>query len=112
MNPTRLERLIEMRKDDPKDPFLIYAVAMEYQKADQLELALTFYEELIENHPDYVGTYYHLAKLYEILKKIEEADACYQIGMKIARKLGENHAYNELQSAYRSFQGLDEEDEY
>ena len=73
MNPTRLERLIEMRKDDPKDPFLIYAVAMEYQKAEQLELALTFYEELIENHPDYVGTYYHLAKLYEILKKTEEA---------------------------------------
>ena len=112
MNPTRLERLIEMRKDDPKDPFLIYAVAMEYQKAEQLELALTFYEELIENHPDYVGTYYHLAKLYEILKKTEEADACYQIGMKVARKLGDNHAYNELQSAYRSFQGLDEEDEY
>ena len=50
--------------------------------------------------------------LYEILKKLEEADACYQIGMKVARKVGDNHAYNELQSAYRSFQGLDEDDEY
>lgn len=112
MNPTRLERLIEMRKDDPNDPFLLYAVAMEYQKAQHLELALTFYEELIETHPDYVGTYYHLGKLYEQLKKTEEADACYQIGMKVARKVGDNHAYNELQSAYRSFQGLDEDDEY
>ncbi len=112
MNPTRLERLIEMRKDDPNDPFLLYAVAMEYQKAQQLELALKFYEELIEIHRDYVGTYYHLGKLYEQLKKTDEADACYQIGMKVARKVGDNHAYNELQSAYRSFQGLDEDDEY
>lgn len=112
MNPTRLERLMEMRKEDPNDPFLIYAVAMEYQKAQQLELALSFYEELIEKHPEYVGTYYHLAKLYEVLKKKEEADACYQIGMKTARKVGDNHAYNELQTAYRSFQGLDEDDEY
>jgi tetratricopeptide (TPR) repeat protein len=112
MNPTRLERLIEMRKEDPNDPFLLYAIAMEHQKAQQLELALTFYEELIETHPDYVGTYYHLGKLYEQLKKTDEADACYQIGMKVARKMGDNHAYNELQSAYRSFQGLDEDDEY
>lgn len=112
MNPTRLERLIEMRKEDPNDPFLLYAIAMEHQKAQQYELALTFYEELIETHPDYVGTYYHLGKLYEQLKKTDEADACYQIGMKVARKVGDNHAYNELQSAYRSFQGLDEDDEY
>lgn len=112
MNTQRLERLIEMRKEDPNDPFLLYAIAMEHQNAQQLDLALSYYEELVQKHEDYVGTYYHLAKLYEVLQKREEAEACYQKGMNIARKQGDHHAFNELNSAYQSFNGLGDDDEY
>lgn len=111
MNTNRLERLLEMRKEDPQDPFLIYAIGMEYSNGNEPLKALDFYEELTTNHENYVGTYYHLAKLYEKLERRADAELCFQKGMSIARKIGDNHAFNELQTAYRSFQGIDE-DEY
>ena len=68
---------------------------------------------LTAQNEEYVGTYYHLAKLYEKLDKKTEAEECYKKGMSIARKIGDNHAYNELQSAFASFNGLgDDDDEY
>lgn len=113
MNTNRLNRLLEMRKEDPKDPFLLYAIAMEYNNGNEALKALSFYEELVKDHEEYVGTYYHLAKLYESLDKRTEAEECYKKGMAIARKIGDNHAYNELQSAFASFNGLGiDDDEY
>lgn len=113
MNTNRLNRLLEMREMDPKDPFLLYAIAMEYSNGNEAIKALEYYEQLVKEHEEYVGTYYHLAKLYERLERREQAEACYTKGMQIARKLGDNHAYNELQSAFASFNGLgDDDDEY
>lgn len=112
MNTSRLERLQEMRKADPNDPFLIYAMAMEYHNGNEYLKALEFYKELLEKHENYVGTYYHVSKLYEAMDDKLSAEKSYTKGMEVAKKLGDHHAYNELQSAYRSFQGIGEDDEY
>ncbi len=113
MNTNRLNRLLEMRTEDPKDPFLLYAIAMEYNNGNEALKALEYYELLLKEHEEYVGTYYHLAKLYESLEKRTEAEECYKKGMSIAKKLGDHHAYNELQSAFASFNGLgDDDDDY
>lgn len=113
MNTKRLEQLMNMRKEDPKDPFLIYAIAMEYAKIEKYDESLVNYELLVNEHPDYVGTYYHLAKLYELLKMPEKAEAIYQKGLIVAKKNADHHAHSELLSAYNSFKGIDiDDDEY
>jgi uncharacterized protein HemY len=111
MNQHRIEQLKQMLQESPEDPFLLYALAMEHNNAQNHELALQFYETLVSKHRHYVGTYYHLAKLYEQLKMNEKAKACYENGMGIARQMGDHHAYNELNAAFKSFMGVEPDDE-
>ena len=111
MQSTRLITLLEFLKTDPNDPFVIYALATEYNSLNNTEQAFYYYHILISDHPDYVGTYYHLGKLYEKTEEHEKAVATYQKGMAVARSKGDNHAFSELQSAYNSAMGLDYEDD-
>ena len=63
---SRISTLEALLDERPDDPFVIYALATEYQQAGQTMQALLMYEHLIQNHPDYIATYYHYAKtLYE-----------------------------------------------
>ena len=111
MNQHRIEQLKQMLDEEPNEPFLLYALAMEYNNAQDHELALNYYEKLITHHRQYVGTYYHLAKLYERLEMTDKAKNCYEQGMGIARQMGDQHAFSELNSAYNSFRGIEPDDE-
>jgi tetratricopeptide (TPR) repeat protein len=111
MQSGRLEKLQEFLKNEPNDPFLKYALATEYLRLNDAGKALEYYEELVSNHPDYVGTYYHLGKLYEALDRKPDAIAVYEKGMTTAQKQRDNHAFAELQMVYREAAGLDD-DEY
>jgi tetratricopeptide (TPR) repeat protein len=111
MQSTRLISLLEFLKSDPNDPFVIYALATEYNSMNDTEQAFHYYHILVSDHPDYVGTYYHLGKLYEKNDKQEQAIATYQKGMAVARNKRDNHALSELQGAYNSAMGLDYEDD-
>ena len=102
MNHSRLNQLLEFYKEDPNDPFNIYALATEYKSIDP-EKALTYFELLIENHPDYVATYYHLAHLYLELEKDEEAKITFENGIEKATINNENLILRELKSAYDEF---------
>ena len=55
---------------------------------------------MLAREEDYVGSYYHLAKLLERQGKREEAIATYEKGLQVAKKIGDRHAYNELQAAH------------
>ena len=107
----RIEQLQNFLNDNPSDPFLLYALATEYVKAGQTTEALRYYETLQTDHPDYVGTYYHLGKLYETLGQRDDAVATYQRGMEVARQKNDRHAFAELQGVYHSIIGLEDEDE-
>jgi Putative Zn-dependent protease, contains TPR repeats len=107
----RLQQLIDFLAETPDDPFLNYALATEYLKLGHVENALRYYERLVEKHPGYVGTYYHLGKLYETLDQKENAIATYEKGMHNARAKRDMHALSELQAAYRAAVGMDEDDE-
>ena len=107
----RLQKLLEFSEKEPSDPFLKYAIATEYLLINDTETALRYYEDLVLNHASYVGTYYHLGKLYESLGKKEAAVDTYQKGLAAARAAGDQHAYSELLTVYNSVQGLDYEDD-
>jgi tetratricopeptide (TPR) repeat protein len=96
----RVERLKQFLKENPEDSFVQHALALEFVKmGDDIE-ARRLFENLLGQNEDYLGSYYHLAKLLERLNKEEEAISVYEKGMVKAREAGDNHAYSELRSAY------------
>ena len=109
MQVSRLEKLLEFINGEPDDPFLKYALATEYLRLDQTDKALAYYEDLINKHPNYIGTYYHLGKLYEALNRKQEAINTYETGMKVTREQRDNHAFSELQAVYREAVGEEED---
>ncbi|PTS97663.1 tetratricopeptide repeat protein [Pedobacter sp. HMWF019] len=111
MQSTRLIKLLEFFESDPNDPFVIYALATEYNNLNDTEKAFHYYHTLVNKHADYVGTYYHLGKLYEKEQQKDKAIETYQQGMLAARNKRDNHAYSELQGALNSAMGMDYEDD-
>ena len=111
MQNTRLDKLLEFFKNEPEDEFLKYALATEYLRLNDTDKALFYYEDLVNNHPRYVGTYYHLGKLYEALNRVEDAIAVYEKGMLIAKEARDNHALSELQAVYMELKGFDDDDD-
>lgn len=96
----RIERLKGFLAQNEADSFVQHALALEYVKLDNDAAAKEEWEKLLKRDEDYVGSYYHLAKLLERQGEKEMAVAVYEKGMRVAKKLGDNHAYNELQAAY------------
>jgi tetratricopeptide (TPR) repeat protein len=96
---TRLDTLLQFYKDDPNDPFNIYALAIEYQKSDAAK-AQIYFEKLLTEYADYVPTYYHAAKLYHDLGNVEKAIDTYEKGIAVAKQKNDLKAARELKSAY------------
>lgn len=112
MQLSRLDKLLEFLKNEPDDEFLQYALATEYLRLNETEKALQYFETLVNKHPGYVGTYYHLGKLYEALNRMTDAISTYEKGMKVAGQKRDNHAFSELQTVYREATGWDEENDF
>jgi tetratricopeptide (TPR) repeat protein len=99
MMTPRLQQLYTFLKESPTDSFILFAIAKEYEKMGDKEKALGYYVGLKDLDPDYVGTYYHLGKLYESNEDFKTAFFTYKKGMEIAKKMGDQHAFNELAGA-------------
>ncbi len=96
----RIEKLNAFLVDNPNDSFLQHALAMEYIKLGEDEMAKNLLENILTKEPAYVGSYYHLAKLLERINKNEEAIKVYETGMAECEKVKDKHAYNELKMAW------------
>lgn len=95
----RIEKLLEFLQQTPKDSFVRHALAMEYIKLDRIEDAQHMLEALLKDAPDYIGSYYQLAKVMERKGDIDAAIRWYEKGIHYARLKGNRHTLNELQSA-------------
>lgn len=78
---TRKQMVIDMLKETPNDAFLIYALALEEHKEGDTSAAIGRLYQLIIDHPDYLGSYYQLGKLYEEEQQIELAVSTYRKGL-------------------------------
>lgn len=96
----RIGKLLEFLKTSPKDNMLRHALALEYIKIGAEADAKKLFETILTEFPDYVGSYYHLAKLLERKGDFTTALNWYKRGMEEAIKAGDQHAYNELLAAY------------
>ncbi len=96
----KIERLKEFLIATPNDCFVKHALGLEYIKEGDETAARKEFEEVLKINENYIGTYYHLAKLLERTGNNNEAIAVYEKGMERTKAAGDRHAYSELQSAY------------
>ena len=100
MDMNRLAQLLDFVQASPKpEPFLLFALAKEYEKLAQFEEAEAYYQKLFEERPDYLGLYYHFAKFLEARNRWAEALIFYDRGIVLAQKQGERQTLGELQTA-------------
>jgi hypothetical protein len=98
MNPSRLQQLEEFYREDPGDPFNVYALATEYL-ASEPQRSLELFNVLLRDHPDYVPTYYHTGKLLEQFDDPASAQEVYERGITVARAANDQKAARELKAA-------------
>lgn len=95
----RIDKLLEFLQRDPGDSFVRHALAMEYLKLERIEEAQQVLEALLHDSPEYIGSYYQLAKILERKGDTQAAIHWYEQGMHYARAAANSRAFNELQSA-------------
>ena len=95
----RLKQLLQFHEADPKDTFILFALAKEYETHSVLDKALFYYLKLKETDSNYIGLYYHLAALYEEIGQNQTAIEHYNQGIEIGKKAGDFHSVSELQNA-------------
>ena len=99
MNTPRIDQIKEFLLESPDDSFLLFALAKEYEKNENFKVALEVYLQLRKVDAEYVGTYYHLGKLYEELDELQNAMNIYDEGIKVANGQKDWHSLSELNNA-------------
>jgi lipoprotein NlpI len=94
----RISILEEFLKEDPRDPFNSYALALEYLKIDT-QKAQTLFEQLLTTHPNYLPTYYPFAQLL-IERRDSKVDVIFKQGIDMAKRMNDAKTLRELNSAY------------
>lgn len=96
----RIEKLKAFLAANPADSFVQHALALEYAKRGDDAEARRLFENLLTRDENYIGSYYHLAKLLERTDAKDDAIRWYEKGMLKAKEAADDHAYNELRAAY------------
>ncbi len=97
MAPTRRQRFEALLAENPDDPELGYAVAMEHGSEGDEETAARLLLELTHKHPDFIPAYLQAGQVLARLDRVEEAQATYRAGIAAAQKKGDLHAAGEMQ---------------
>ncbi|HVB03183.1 MAG TPA: tetratricopeptide repeat protein [Chitinophagaceae bacterium] len=100
----RISQLEDFRQNNPRDCFIRHALAMEYIKADRDLEAINLLEEILQEDPNYSGSYYHLGKLYEKSGNILAARDIYHKGMQVTERISQEKEFKELKGAYEALE--------
>ncbi len=96
---SRLEQLELLASKDPGDPFIQYAIALEYVSSNRLEQAAEILERLMAASPDYTAGYHQAGRVYEQLDRDDEARRCYEQGIVVAQHQGDAKDLDEMREA-------------
>lgn len=95
----RISTLAKAVKENPEDSFYKFTLALEMLKIEETGKAKVLFEAIRNNDPEYLGVYYHLAKLYEKLSENKKALRTYKEGIEVAERQNDLHTKSELSSA-------------
>jgi len=88
-----------MLATDPEDPFLNFALAMEFAKIDQHDEALGQFDRVMELDRTYVPAYFQKANVLVSLNRHEEARQVFAEALSVAEQTGDKHAAAEIRDA-------------
>jgi predicted Zn-dependent protease len=93
---SRREKIEAMLKEEPKDQFLRYSLACEYDNEDRTDESLALFQDLIADQPTHVHSFLRGAQLLVKLDRIADARAMLRDGIEAAREQNELHAAGEM----------------
>jgi predicted Zn-dependent protease len=90
--------LKEILQQDPKNAFARYGLAMEYAGRGETAAALTEFDRLVVDHPEYTAGYFMAAQTLTRAGREAEAKQRLADGIACARQTGNQHAQREMQA--------------
>ena len=99
-----IEKLRTMLESEPRDPFLLYAMAQELANAGAHEDAVSYFDRTIEADADSSYAHFHKARSLEALGRPDEARATLDTGLEAANRSGDEKAASEI-AGYRASLG-------
>ena len=94
----KIERLKEIVALDPKNSFARYGIAMELVSRGETAAALSEFETLLANDPDYTPGYFMAAQTLAGAGRKPEAMEKLKAGIGCAAREGNSHALSEMQT--------------
>lgn len=99
----RISELLGLINEEPEDPFLRYALALEYVKSGDLQNAGECFRFLLNNVPEYLPVYYHAAHFFWEKNDLEAARKAFEKGISIAKNNKDPKTLRELENAFNNF---------
>ncbi len=96
---SRVSTLAKAVKEHPDDSFYKFTLALEMLKIEEYSKARVLFEAIRNKDPNYLGVYYHLAKLYTEIGENKKALKTYKEGIKVAESQNDSHTKSELSEA-------------
>lgn len=96
MTTSRREKIESMLASEPNDTFLRYALAMEMEKAGEIEPALALHSQLVAEQPPHIASYFRSAQILADAGSIEKAREFLRVGIEAAREARDFHAASEM----------------
>ena len=94
----KIERLKEIVAMDPRNSFARYGIAMEWVSRGETAAALSEFETLLANDPDYTPGYFMAAQTLAGAGRKPEAIERLKVGISCAARDGNAHALSEMQA--------------
>ena len=93
---SRLEKLQELLKATPDDPFLHYGLAMEHRRAGKVDAALACLADALAKDPNYVAAYFQQGQILAEQGNSVAAGQALRAGIGVANRIGDSHAAGEM----------------
>ncbi len=98
MNSTdKIAGLKEILALDPKNSFARYGIAMELAGGGSINEAISEFDAILVNDPDYTAAYFMAAQTLSNAARIPEAIERLKAGISCAARTGNRHALSEMQ---------------
>jgi predicted Zn-dependent protease len=93
----KIAGLKEILALDPKNSFARYGIAMELAGRGEIEAALSEFDTLLANDPDYTAAYFMAAQTLANAGRAPQAIERLKAGISCAARTGNRHALSEMQ---------------
>lgn len=94
----KIAALKEILAQNPTDAFARYGLAMEYAGRGETDTAISEFDRLRQDHPDYAAGYFMAAQALAKVRRNQEAKARLKEGIEAARRSRNQHAQSEMQA--------------